>query len=514
MGLLTTTDPTKTPRPLLVDGQAQEDLMLKEYMDRLFSRHHEENGKAVLDWTQFLTTDEEDLAYRREVLTELSASPTLVEKMDDVCKTIGQIHQLQEMPPSDEFYAESMRDFEVLPLAQQTMQALDGELDRLKQSGKLTSRGLNKLSDLIKEKLSSNFSASFQEQWKTYASGLQEPGSYRVRFTMDDRLQVCGAALTHVQKEKFVKNALLSHTLRENQQKDKPWDLGPLREMKTPAEELVHVQLSNCQKQFSKALERITQDLDDLYTDLRFYLGALLYIRQMKRTWTPVCFASIRPMEEKAFDVQEMYNPVLTAFKQDRTVPNNITFRPGGEILVLTGINQGGKTTFLRAVGVVQALFQLGWPVPCRSASISPAERIVTVFSHEENTNLQHGKLGQELKTMRAALDKMTPHSLLLCNEPITGTSPMENLYLSREVLSSCKLLGYRGIWVTHIYDLASSADEMNKEMSGSTISSIIAVAVQGEDGIEASYHIQRGQPQFTSYAKEVLLKKTGNLLQ
>jgi len=280
--------------------------------------------------------------------------------------------------------------------------------------------------------------------------------------------------------------------------------------MKTPAEELVRVQLSNNQKQFTQALSRITNDLDDLYQDLSFYLGALLYLRQMKKTRTPVCYPEIRPASEKAFRVKNMYNPILTVFKRGGTIPNDIEFKEGGEILVLTGINQGGKTTFLRSVGVTQALFQLGWPVACEEAAISPVDRIVTVFSHEENTNLQHGKLGQELKTIREGLDLATAASLLLCNEPITGTSPMENLFLSREVLSACKLQGFKGVWVTHIYDLASGAEEMNASLSGSTVSSIIAIAVGEGADVSASYRITRGAPQFTSYAKEVLHKETG----
>ena len=172
---------------------------------------------------------------------------------------------------------------------------------------------------------------------------------------------------------------------------------------------------------------------------------------------------------------------------------------------MLTGINQGGKTTFLRSVGVTQAIFQLGWPVSCKEASISPVDKIVTVFSHEENTNLQHGKLGQELKTVREGLDLATDRSLLLCNEPITGTSPMENLYLSREVLISCQLLKCRGIWVTHLYDLAAEAPEMSKLLNGSKISSIIALSLEEGDTVKATYRIQRGDPAFTSFAAQVL---------
>lgn len=507
MGFLTTTDIHKQPSPLLISEQALTDLMLGDYLNRIFEGHH---GDHTLVWTQFLTTDTEDLLYRREVLQELAGHPALVESISAVCKCLSQIHALQELPASDEFYAESIREFSVLQLAHSTMQALSQELKKLTAEGGIRSRGLQELARVISAKITANFTADFETQWQQLANGLEQLGSFRIRFTLDPELHICGASLTAIQKEKFVKSSFNSHTLKEMRQPEKPWELTALKEMKTPTEELVRVQLSNNQKQFHQALQRITADLEDLYQDLLFYLGALRYMRQMKKTDTAVCYPAIRPMETKEFSAQTMINPVLTVFKHGGTVPNDISFQPGGEILVLTGINQGGKTTFLRTVGVIQALFQLGWPVPATEAAISPVERIVTVFSHEENTELQHGKLGQELKTIRAGLDLATPHSLLLCNEPITGTSPMENLFLSREVLTACKLQGYKGIWVTHIYDLASDADKMNEALTGSTISSIIAIAVGSGADVGASYQIKRGQPQFTSYAKEVLRKETG----
>jgi len=508
MGFLTTTDINKQPSPLAISDQALTDLMLDEYLGRIFQGHH---GDQSLNWTSFLTTDVQDLLYRREVLQELAGNPALVESISEVCKCLSQIRALQDAPTSDEFYAESIREYSVLQLAHSTMSALSEELGKLSAAGGIKSRGLQQLSRVISEKVATNFTAQFEDRWQAYAGGLEQLGSYRIRLTLDAELHICGAALTAIQKEQFVKGGLFgSRTLKELRQPDKVWDLQPLKEMKTPAEELIRVQLSNNQKQFYQALQRITADLEDLYQDLLFYLGALRYMRQMRKTNTAVCYPEIRPMETKEFSAKTMINPVLTVFKHGGTIPNDIEFLPGGEILVLTGINQGGKTTFLRTVGVIQAMFQLGWPVPATEAAISPVDKIVTVFSHEENTELQHGKLGQELKTMRAGLDLATPNSLLLCNEPITGTSPMENLFLSRDVLSACKLQGYKGIWVTHIYDLASGAKVMNESLTGSTISSIIAVAVGSGSDVGASYKVVRGEPQFTSYAKEVLRKETG----
>ena len=77
-------------------------------------------------------------------------------------------------------------------------------------------------------------------------------------------------------------------------------------------------------------------------------------------------------------------------------------------------------------------------------------------------------------------------------------------------MLAACKLQGFHGIWVTHIYDLASGAPDMNQTLSGSTISSLTAVAVGSGADVAASYTIRRGEPKFTSYAKEVLRRETG----
>ena len=110
---------------------------------------------------------------------------------------------------------------------------------------------------------------------------------------------------------------------------------------------------------------------------------------------------------------------------------------------------------------------------------------------------------------MRRGMEEATPYSLLLCNEPITGTSPMENLYLSREVLCACKINGFKGIWVTHLYDLASRVDAMNEALPGSPLSSLTAEAIVHDGQADASYRISRGAPAFTSYAREVMRKET-----
>lgn len=506
MGFLTRANETAPSRPMLLSDQALADLLLTDYMEELFDLAHAQE----LHWQDFLTTLPEDLAYRREILKEFHSYPDLVQKVRAVCTCILEIQQVCRSPRSTRYDSDSLQEFKLFRHAHDTLTDLAAVLQEGIDAGRIVSTGLNRLYAVVREKLDRHYYMTFSEDWDAVTSGLDSIGSYTLRFEVDDELHLKNCAITAIHKEKYVKK-LLPFGSKEGRMPDKLWDIGPVKEMRSPVEELLHDAMRIHYRQFLSTLRDMTEDLDDLYRDLNFYLAALNYWKQMDGYGQPLVFPEIRPMEEKAFTVTGMVDPVLLLHRGS-AVSNDIAFAPQGELLILTGMNQGGKTTFLRTVGTLQALFQLGWPVCAGAASISPVEKIVTVFSHEENTQLQHGKLGQELKTLRQGMTDMTPYSLMLFNEPITGTSPMENLYLSREILSVCKLSGYHGIWVTHIYDLAADLTRINEQLSGSRVSSLI-VQVEGDGAdVRTSYRIIRGKPGYTSYAKQVLEREVGLL--
>ena len=96
------------------------------------------------------------------------------------------------------------------------MSDLSAELNKLAAAGGIQSRGLQQLERVIADKVASNFTAEFEDRWQKYAGGLEQLGSYRVRLTLDDELHICGAALTAIQKEQFVKAACLVPVLLKN----------------------------------------------------------------------------------------------------------------------------------------------------------------------------------------------------------------------------------------------------------------------------------------------------------
>ena len=503
MGFLISPSSDYRPLPLLTEEGAK-DLMISGFLTSYF--REAQGDDYSFDWSAFFTDSAEDLLYRRRVLEDLTELPEVVENIRALSAALTQIRSIRDLGDGEDISG-TLREFDVLRLAHERLCALSDSLKQEIASGRIRSEGLIKLYEICEEKTRSDFSVDYPAAWDEKASGLPQMASLFFRFSLNSELRTEGVALTSVSSQRMTRSAL-PKSEQGTEGLHEPHEFSAPRDMMSPLKELIQTETRNCERIFLDTLRKITGDLEELHSDLLYYLGALLYIRDMEKVEAPLCYARLAAPADKAFTAKGLYNPVLAKLKETHPVDNDVEFDPQGEILILTGINQGGKTTFLRSVGLAQALCQLGWPVPAESAKISPVDRIVTVFSHEEDTRLQHGKLGQELKTIRRGLDLLTADSLMLFNEPVTGTSPLENLYLSREVLVSAKINGYRGIWVTHLYDLAAEAPEMNEALPGSRISSIIAVVNKDEGDVSASYRIRRGAPEFTSYAKEMLAKK------
>lgn len=509
MGFLLSSHPQDAKRPSFINEQAARDLLLDTYMDNLFEEVRGNNIKV--NWNQYATGDPADLEFRHAVLKELSREDDLVEDLKVLSAAFSQLEITIETSASVLGGADSVvdktHDFMLLNLLYDSLYKVNSRLGNLIEEGRIASVGLLALKNQCEEDLSGFFSTDFQKTWEKHTTGLVTPMSVLFRFSLNDEVKTEGVSLHSITNTLIKRGSAVNIAGLDNA--EKPLDLRAPKGMLTPLSELLHSQVDNAHRQFLHTAEALMLKWRDLQSDLLFYLAALEYMREMQASGATLVYPEFVDSGRKAFDGSEMQNPILISLKKHPGTPNSITFKEKGEILILTGINQGGKTTFLRTVSTLQFFAQLGWPVTAKSLTLSPASAIVSVFSHEENTHLKHGKLGQELKAIREGLNEADADCFLLMNEPVTGTSPMENLYLSREVLTACKLLHVRGIWVTHLYDLAAEADDFNRSLGGSTISSIIARSlVYGDGQVEATYHIERGEPAFTSYASQVLRQK------
>ncbi len=251
---------------------------------------------------------------------------------------------------------------------------------------------------------------------------------------------------------------------------------------------------------------RETAALRGLRKDLIVCLGMAKLVRGWKAAGLPFCFPELADAGEKAFTARELFDPLLLLSGKERVVANDVSLRPGGELLILTGANQGGKTVFLLSMGLCQWLAQLGFPVPAAEAALSPAKNILTIFAPNGQRYGRKGLLAEEAGRIAEAVEGLTADSLVLFNEPLTSTGPEETKAISGEVVAVCMAAGVRGVWVTHVYELARNRAALEAAVPWGSRLGSLRVVLDTEGGeTRFTYRVERGEPLGDSRAEEAL---------
>jgi hypothetical protein len=192
-----------------------------------------------------------------------------------------------------------------------------------------------------------------------------------------------------------------------------------------------------------------------LRTELAFYVGCLNLRERLGALAEPVCFPEPLPMMSAARSASELYDPCLALVSGARVVGNDVA-ADGKRLVLVTGANRGGKSTFLRSVGLAQLMMQSGMFVAASAFQASVHDRLYTHFKREEDAQLRSGKLDEELARMRAIVDEVTPGSLVLLNESFASTNEREGSEIARQIVRALLDSGITVGYVTHLHDLAA----------------------------------------------------------
>ncbi len=193
--------------------------------------------------------------------------------------------------------------------------------------------------------------------------------------------------------------------------------------------------------------------------EVQFYLGYLDFIAPLQAAGLEFCYPRVSA-SDKETDVTGAFDLALAAKlvpRSEAVVGNDLRLSGQERIIVVTGPNHGGKTTFARMTGQLHYLASLGYPVPARSARLFLPDRIFTHFEREEDLATLRGKLADELVRIRDALQAATGSSLLVMNESFASTTLRDATFIGERVLTQMTGLGLLGVYVTFIDELTSA---------------------------------------------------------
>ncbi len=238
-----------------------------------------------------------------------------------------------------------------------------------------------------------------------------------------------------------------------------------------------------------------------LRAELGFYLGCLNLRDRLIAKTEPVCFPDPADLvtagaEQARLSARGLYDVSLSLSTGARAVGNDVD-ADGRQLIMITGANQGGKSTFLRSVGLAQLMMQAGMFVAAESFTASVSAGIFTHFKREEDATMEKGKLDEELARMSAITSQIRPGCLLLCNESFASTNEREGSEIARQVIRALTEAGIRIVFVTHMYDLAGP---YYAEQEPGTL---FLRAERQPDG-HRTFRLLPGEPLPTSYGEDL----------
>jgi len=244
----------------------------------------------------------------------------------------------------------------------------------------------------------------------------------------------------------------------------------------------------------------LDQSIDRFYRDIQFYFLYLEYTRYLEGKGLSFCLPLLVSAHEGTY-CREGFDMALAAklAKENRkVVTNDFQLAEGEEVIVVTGPNQGGKTTFARQVVQLHYLTRLGVPVPGREAAVRVADFIFSHFERGENVENLRGKLEDDLVRIRDILSRCTDKSLVIINEMLSSTSTKDAMLIGSRIIEKIVEKRCMCIYVTFVDELA--------KLRG-VVSYTCQVAL--DEPQKRTFKILRGQPIGVGHAL-ALAKKYG----
>lgn len=457
-------------------------------------------GKAEYDLEPFFwlsLSDADQIVYRQEVMRDLE-QPGLfgdVEAFADSMRTVR-----EHLSQSEKLRYELQKQRWFLDAAGTYCEAV-ARLAEVLAHAKPASRGLRALRDYVGGYVASERFTSLVRRTEQLVSDLSA-----IRYSV----LISGG---HVQVRRYdgecdygAEVDATFETFKQRAVEEYGFTFGDSVEM-NHVEAMILDQVAKLYPRIFSALERYAREHEDFADpvivrfdrEVQFYVAYLHYLAPFRKAGLNLCYPRVTRASKDIFDIQGFDLALAGTLLGDNAVPvcNDFHLRGRERVIVVSGPNQGGKTTFARTFGQLHYLASLGLPVPGARAQLFLFDKLFTHFEREEDIANLRGKLQDDLVRIHDILARATPDSVIVMNEVFTSTTFHDAGVLSRKIAAQIIERDLLCVWVTFLDELAS--------LSEKTVSMVSTVVP--ENPARRTYKILRRPADGLAYALSIAEK-------
>ncbi|ANI90649.1 DNA mismatch repair protein MutS [Arachidicoccus ginsenosidimutans] len=243
------------------------------------------------------------------------------------------------------------------------------------------------------------------------------------------------------------------------------------------------------------ANEHILNFFTVLRNELAFWLGNIRLHQRFSELGLPFCFPKTYSSTHKKHNCKNLYDACL-ALSMNKKIETNDLIADDKNLIIITGANKGGKSTFLRSIGTAQLMMQCGMFMAAEKFEANLCSGVFTHFKREENNTMESGKFDEELKRMDDITNHLKPTSLLLFNESFAATNEREGSEVARQIINALLESDNKIFFVTHLHDLSNGYFKNNQN-------NILFLRANDDN----SFKLKEDAPQKTSNGVELYRK-------
>ncbi|HVA61729.1 MAG TPA: DNA mismatch repair protein [Mycobacteriales bacterium] len=254
----------------------------------------------------------------------------------------------------------------------------------------------------------------------------------------------------------------------------------------------------------AQAAEHVLGFFAALRTELAFYLGCTQLYDRLAGRGISMCFPTPGLPTPASLSARGLCDPVLALRSRGQVVGNDLD-ADGARLVVITGANQGGKSTLLRSVAVGQLMMQAGMFVAAASFAARVCAGVFTHYKRGEDAAMVSGKFDEELVRMDGVVGRLTAGDLLVMNESFSSTTETEGAQIAGSLIEALLDEDVTVMCVTHSYELA-------ERLRGRGDGVLFLRAERRADG-ERTFRVLPGAAQPTSHSEDVYRRVFGRPL-